>query len=110
MVCSIKYFSFVFNFDFQGWWFVKNGDRTGFVPGAFLTPNNQQQDNQEMNTSKISSSTWKDTFTIKMILCIDETYLVNQSYEAKNRDEISLNQGSFVTVLEKSYTGWWMVQ
>jgi hypothetical protein len=47
----------VFNFDFPGWWFVKNGDRTGFVPGAFLTPNNQQQDNQEMNTSKISSST-----------------------------------------------------
>jgi hypothetical protein len=47
---------------------------------------------------------------IDYFLCLDEPYVVNQSYEAKSRDEISLSQGSFVTVLEKSFTGWWMVQ
>jgi hypothetical protein len=41
---------------------------------------------------------------------LDETYVVNQSHQAKNRDEISLDKGSFVTVLEKSFTGWWFVK
>ena len=41
---------------------------------------------------------------------VDEAYVVNRSYEAKSADEISLLQGSFVTVLEKSYTGWWLVK
>jgi len=41
---------------------------------------------------------------------VDEPYVVNNTYEAKTREEISLQQGSFVTVREKSYTGWWIVQ
>ncbi|CAF4939811.1 unnamed protein product, partial [Rotaria magnacalcarata] len=40
---------------------------------------------------------------------IGETYVVNKSYTAKDREELSLEQGSFVTVLEKSFTGWWIV-
>ncbi|CAF4380253.1 unnamed protein product, partial [Adineta steineri] len=39
-----------------------------------------------------------------------ETYIVNKSYPANNEDEISLDQGSFVIVLEKSFTGWWIVK
>ncbi|CAF2405924.1 unnamed protein product [Rotaria sp. Silwood2] len=78
----------------NGWWFVQNGDQTGFVPGAFLEPIEQQRDVHENNTFPRSSN---------------ETYVVNKSYEAKSRDEISLDQGSFVTVLEKSFTGWWIV-
>ena len=41
---------------------------------------------------------------------LDEIYIVNRSYEAMNRDEISLDQGSFAIVLEKSFTGWWIVK
>ncbi|CAF1187438.1 unnamed protein product [Rotaria sordida] len=78
----------------NGWWFVQHGDHTGFVPGAFLEPIEQPRDIHETNTLSTSSN---------------ETYVVNKSYEAKSRDEISLNQGSFVTVLEKSFTGWWIV-
>ncbi|CAF3414947.1 unnamed protein product [Rotaria sp. Silwood1] len=79
----------------NGWWLVQNGDQTGFVPGAFLEPTEQQQrDVHEKNTfSRLSN----------------ETYVVNKSYKAKSRDEISLDQGSFVNVLEKSFTGWWIV-
>ncbi|CAF3415365.1 unnamed protein product [Rotaria sp. Silwood1] len=78
----------------NGWWLVQNGDQTGFVPGAFLEPSEQQRDVHEKNTfSRLSN----------------ETYVVNKSYKAKSRDEISLDQGSFVNVLEKSFTGWWIV-
>jgi hypothetical protein len=45
-----------------------------------------------------------------IIYSLDETYVVNKSYEAKSRDEISIDQGSFITVLEKSFTGWWIVR
>ena len=41
---------------------------------------------------------------------LDDTYVVNTTYQATNREEISLDQGSFVTVLEKSFTGWWIVR
>ncbi|CAF1101687.1 unnamed protein product [Adineta ricciae] len=80
----------------NGWWFVQNGDRKGFVPGAFLEPIEQQQQSV-LETDDFSRTG-------------NETYIVNKSYEAMNRDEISLDQGSFAIVLEKSFTGWWIVK
>ena len=47
---------------------------------------------------------------IDCFIIADETYVVNQSYTAQNPDEISLDQGSFVIILEKSFTGWWTVK
>ncbi len=41
---------------------------------------------------------------------IDEMYIVNTTYEGKGKDELSLEQGSFVTVIEKSLTGWWKIK
>ena len=97
------------SFLFSGWWFVRNGDRMGFVPGAFLKSTDFQPTNHDMPTSR--------TFPIEdfvihhsILFLVEEPYIVNQSYEAKSKDEISLHQGSFVTVLEKSYTGWWSVK
>lgn len=43
-------------------------------------------------------------------LCIDETFIVNTTFEGKGKDELSLEQGSFVTVIEKSLTGWWKIK
>jgi hypothetical protein len=37
-------------------------------------------------------------------------YIVNTTYEGKGKDELSLEQGSFVTVIEKSLTGWWKIK
>ena len=46
------------------------------------------------------------------MLCsrIDDTYIVNTTYKGKDDDELSLEQGSFVTALEKSLSGWWTVK
>lgn len=41
---------------------------------------------------------------------LDEKFIVNKSYEAAGKDELSLEQGSFVTVTEKSLTGWWKIK
>lgn len=97
---------------FLGWWFVQNGDRTGFVPGAFLKRSDSQRDEHDMTTSIQSSRMCREYFSIELCILsfVDEPYVVNRSYEAKSTDEISLLQGSFVTVLEKSYTGWWLVK
>lgn len=110
MVCSgsaeERFYHLLF---FSGWWFVQNGDRMGFVPGAFLKPTDSQPTNHDMPTSRTFPI--EDFVIHHFILClVDEPYVVNQSYEAKSKDEISLHQGSFVTVVEKSYTGWWSVK
>ena len=41
---------------------------------------------------------------------LDEKFIVNKTYEAVGKDELSLEQGSFVTVTEKSLTGWWKIK
>jgi hypothetical protein len=41
---------------------------------------------------------------------IDETYVVNNTYKGTSKDELSLEQGAFVTVMEKSLTGWWKIK
>lgn len=38
---------------FSGWWFVQNGDRMGFVPGAFLKPTDAQVTHHDIPTSRM---------------------------------------------------------
>ncbi|CAF1218086.1 unnamed protein product [Rotaria sordida] len=79
----------------DGWWFVQNGDRTGFVPEAYLESYELERDIHEDETFNKS---------------LNKTYIVNERYEGKSSDELSLDRGSFVTVIEKSFTEWWIVK
>ncbi|CAF0786357.1 unnamed protein product [Adineta steineri] len=79
----------------NGWWFVQNGDQTGFVPGTYLQPSELQQGARE---EKVIEKT------------LNEIYVVNNKYEGQGQDELTLDQGSFVTVIEKSFSGWWTVK
>lgn len=38
------------------------------------------------------------------------TYTVVKSYKATKSDEISVNMGSVVEVLQKSENGWWLIR
>jgi len=101
------------SFFFQGWWFVQFGDQTGFVPGAYLEPSELKRGAREGKTiEKSLSNNQKKIFkTILFVFFhIDEMYVVNATYVGKGKDELSLEQGSFVTVIEKSLTGWWKVK
>lgn len=64
-------------------------------------------------TSKESLSNKNKFFLYKFVLTLyelDTIYVVNQQYEGKGSDELSLDQGSFVIVIEKSFSGWWTVK
>ena len=95
-----------------GWWFVKHEDRTGFVPGAFLEPVEAQSSAQDAHRCQTSIRAYLNVERSyeRLVTDVDDIFVVNQTYQAASRDEISLDQGSFVTVLEKSFTGWWLVK
>jgi len=38
-----------------------------------------------------------------------EDYLVLRTYKAKSSSEISITKGSKVSVIEKNFNGWWLI-
>jgi len=98
---------------FKGWWFVQFGDQTGFVPGTYLEPSELKRGAREGKTIEKSLSNNQKDFKKNLFVSfsyLDEMYIVNNTYEGKGKDELSLEQGSFVTVIEKSLTGWWRIK
>jgi hypothetical protein len=39
-----------------------------------------------------------------------EPYIATQTYKSSKVDEISIDQGAFIDVLEKNHNGWWTVK
>ena len=92
---------------------MKQDDRTGFVPGAFLEPVEEQSSALDAQRCQTSIREYLNVGIVlreRRVTGVDDIFVVNQTYQAASRDEISLDQGSFVTVLEKSFTGWWLVK
>lgn len=44
------------------------------------------------------------------MLIIGSNYVCTQTYMAQESDEIKLDKGCFVEVLEKNLDGWWLVR
>lgn len=40
----------------------------------------------------------------------DERYLCTENYSPQNTDEVALEKGTVVDVLEKNLDGWWFVR
>ncbi|KAK6185845.1 hypothetical protein SNE40_007991 [Patella caerulea] len=77
-----------------GWWFVNSEDAQGWVPSTYLEP-------ADGTTESIS---------IKVTPGQEEKYICIEKFEAGGEDEISLEKGSVVEVLEKNLAGWWFVR
>ncbi|XP_072231172.1 SH3 and PX domain-containing protein 2B isoform X4 [Leuresthes tenuis] len=75
----------------SGWWFVSSEDAQGWVPATCL----EAQDDP-------------DDFTIPGEE--EEKYSVIYPYSARGEDEIDLERGMVVEVIQKNLEGWWKIR
>ncbi|KAM9781999.1 SH3 and PX domain-containing protein 2B isoform X2 [Syngnathus typhle] len=75
----------------SGWWFVSSEDAQGWVPATCL----EAQDDP-------------DDFTIPGEE--EEKYSVVYPYSARDEDEIDLERGMIVEVIQKNLEGWWKIR
>ncbi|CAC5376723.1 SH3PXD2 [Mytilus coruscus] len=78
----------------SGWWFVNVDDKQGWVPSSYV----ERKDGLRENTA------------IRTNLGEDERYISTENYTPQNCDEITLEKGAVVEVLEKNLDGWWFVR
>ncbi|XP_068186860.1 SH3 and PX domain-containing protein 2B isoform X2 [Antennarius striatus] len=74
----------------SGWWFVSSEDAQGWVPATCL----EAQDDP-------------DDFTFPGE---EEKYSVIYPYSARDEDEIDLERGMIVEVIQKNLEGWWKIR
>ncbi|KAF6731584.1 SH3 and PX domain-containing protein 2B [Oryzias melastigma] len=75
----------------SGWWFVSSEDAQGWVPATCL----EAQDDP-------------DDFTLPGEE--EEKYSVIYPYSARDQDEIDLERGMVVEVIQKNLEGWWKIR
>ncbi|XP_040907702.1 SH3 and PX domain-containing protein 2B isoform X2 [Toxotes jaculatrix] len=75
----------------SGWWFVSSDDAQGWVPATCL----EAQDDP-------------DDFTLPGEE--EEKYSVIYPYSARDQDEIDLERGMIVEVIQKNLEGWWKIR
>nr|XP_033783353.1 SH3 and PX domain-containing protein 2B isoform X3 [Geotrypetes seraphini] len=73
----------------SGWWFVSTVDEQGWVPATCLEAQDETQDEFSMPPDE------------------EEKYSVIYPYTARDQDEISLEKGAVVEVIQKNLEGWW---
>ncbi|XP_015205029.2 SH3 and PX domain-containing protein 2B isoform X1 [Lepisosteus oculatus] len=75
----------------SGWWFVSSEDAQGWVPATCL----EAQDDP-------------DDFSLPAEE--EEKYAVIYPYTARDKDEINLERGATVEVIQKNLEGWWKIR
>ncbi|CAF3397712.1 unnamed protein product [Rotaria socialis] len=91
------------------WWKVKrvDSDENGYIPSNFA-----RREKRSL-LDKIISKRINKKPTITNGINLDRVQslaLIKFRYEAESEDEISLNKGIWVNVLQKKNDGWWLVQ
>ncbi|XP_067089476.1 uncharacterized protein [Osmerus mordax] len=81
--------------DKVGWWLVENEDkRLAWFPAPYLE---KIEDDGDENDGFVTHGE-------------NALYCAVKNYKATNRDEVSLEMGSVVEVLQKSDNGWWLIR
>ncbi|XP_060084602.1 SH3 and PX domain-containing protein 2A-like isoform X2 [Ylistrum balloti] len=78
----------------SGWWFVTIEDHQGWVPSTYL----KRKDGLKENTTQ------------RLLPGEEEKFTVTEAFYPSNEDEIALELGTVVDVLEKNLDGWWLVR
>ncbi|MBN3318338.1 NOXO1 oxidase, partial [Atractosteus spatula] len=79
--------------DPAGWWLVENEDkRLAWFPAPYLRRNKDEGEEELLDAPEEGG-----------------LYCAVRTYEAKNADELSVNIGSVVQVIQTSDNGWWLI-
>ncbi|XP_062976677.1 SH3 and PX domain-containing protein 2B isoform X2 [Elgaria multicarinata webbii] len=76
----------------SGWWFVSTLDEQGWVPATCLEVQDGIQDEFSMEPEE------------------EEKYMVIYPYTARDQDEMNLDKGAVVEVIQKNLEGWWKIR
>ncbi|KAH0629711.1 hypothetical protein JD844_012001, partial [Phrynosoma platyrhinos] len=76
----------------SGWWFVSTLDEQGWVPATCLEVQDGVQDEFSMQPEE------------------EEKYMVIYPYTARDQDEMNLEKGAVVEVMQKNLEGWWKIR
>ncbi|XP_054245154.1 SH3 and PX domain-containing protein 2B [Indicator indicator] len=76
----------------SGWWFVSTSEEQGWVPATCLEAQDGVQDEFSMQPDE------------------EEKYTVIYPYTARDQDEINLDKGAVVVVIQKNLEGWWKIR
>ncbi|XP_052248971.1 SH3 and PX domain-containing protein 2A-like isoform X2 [Dreissena polymorpha] len=77
-----------------GWWFVNVDDEQGWVPSTCLARGDGV----------------KEDTTERLPPGQEEQYLCTEEFKAQSADELSMERGAVVDVVEKNFEGWWIVR
>ncbi|XP_078087240.1 SH3 and PX domain-containing protein 2B isoform X1 [Mustelus asterias] len=79
----------------SGWWFVSTADEQGWVPATCLEAQDGAQDDLSIVSAKPGE---------------EENFIVIYPYSARDNDEIDLERGAVVEVIQKNLEGWWKIR
>ncbi|ELU04141.1 hypothetical protein CAPTEDRAFT_219589 [Capitella teleta] len=77
----------------KGWWFVSCEEGQGWVPSSFLERTDGQEEQRAVDVLDEGSN----------FVCVHD-------YHPQYQDELKVNKGSSVKVLEKNLDGWWLAE
>uniref|UniRef100_A0A8C3VMX2 SH3 and PX domain-containing protein 2B n=1 Tax=Catagonus wagneri TaxID=51154 RepID=A0A8C3VMX2_9CETA len=76
----------------SGWWFVSTTEEQGWVPATCLEGQDGVQDEFSLQPEE------------------EEKYTVIYPYTARDQDEMNLERGAVVEVIQKNLEGWWKIR
>ncbi|KAI5936478.1 SH3 and PX domain-containing protein 2B [Manis javanica] len=76
----------------SGWWFVSTAEEQGWVPATCLEGQDGVQDEFSLQPEE------------------EEKYTVIYPYTAHDQDEMNLERGAVVEVIQKNLEGWWKIR
>ncbi|XP_047412158.1 SH3 and PX domain-containing protein 2B isoform X2 [Sciurus carolinensis] len=76
----------------SGWWFVSTAEEQGWVPATCLEGQDGGQDEFSLQPEE------------------EEKYTVIYPYTARDQDEMNLERGAVVEVIQRNLEGWWKIR
>ncbi|XP_026636128.1 SH3 and PX domain-containing protein 2B isoform X2 [Microtus ochrogaster] len=104
----------------SGWWFVSTAEEQGWVPATCLEGQDGVQDEFSLQPEEVSwrycslprsvgrRRTLGDLYAISWRQ--EEKYTVIYPYTARDQDEMNLERGAVVEVIQKNLEGWWKIR